>query len=86
MKDESEKELRSIVRQTAVFFREKFFRVTDAQIRTRILGVQEEYFDGESYTVLEINNLSELSGIKEEKLLPILKKIVAAGEFIEGRR
>jgi len=85
-KDESEKELRSIVRQTADFFREKFYGKTDAQIRTAIIEVLKDYFDGETYNPLEIDNLAEETGIKEDKLLPVLEKMVAEGILLQGRR
>ena len=85
-KDETDKELKSVFRQTADFFRESFFGLTSKQIRSRITRVLEDYFDGETYTALEIDNLVEQTGIKEDALLPILSKMVAAGHIIQGRR
>lgn len=85
-RDESEKELRSAARATADFFREKFFGLTEKQIRSRILEVLKDYYDGEVHHPLEIDNLSEQTGIKEEKLLPVLKSMVADGTLLEGRR
>lgn len=85
-KEEPEKQLKSAVRHTADFFREKFFGPTETQIKLRITGALEEYFDGETYRALEIDNLAELTGISEEKLLPVLEKLVADGTIVEGRR
>lgn len=85
-KDESEKELRSAARATADFFREKFFGLTEAQIKTRIIETLKDYYDGEEYHALEIDNLTELIGVKSSKLLPIVKQMVEAGTLLEGRR
>lgn len=85
-KDESEKELRSAIRQTSDFFREKFFGLSERQVKTRILEVMKDYFDGEEYRGLEIDNLAEQTGIKESQLLPVLKAMVAGGAVLEGRR
>jgi predicted alpha-1,6-mannanase (GH76 family) len=85
-KDESEKELRSAVRQTADFFREKFFGLTEKQTRSRIMEVLKDYFDGETHHALEIDNLAEETGIRAEKLLPVVQRMVQDGILIEGRR
>jgi hypothetical protein len=85
-KDTSEKEAKWAFRSTADYFREKFFGPTETQIKLRITGILEEYFDGESYRPLEIDNLAELTGIAEEKLLPVLEKLVADGTIVQGRR
>jgi len=85
-KDESEKELRYAIRQTSDFFREKYFGLTERQIKTRILEVMKDYFDGEEYRGLEIDNLAEQTGIKESQLLPVVKAMVAGGILLEGRR
>jgi hypothetical protein len=85
-KDTSEKEAKWAFRSTADFFREKFFGPTETQIKLHITGVLEEYFDGETYRPLEIDNLAELTGIAEEKLLPVLNKLVADGTILQGRR
>jgi hypothetical protein len=85
-RDESEKELKSVYRKTADFFREKVFGLTEAQIKSAILEVLEDYFDGIDYNAVEIDNISEVTGIKEKELLPVLNKMVAAGEILQGRR
>jgi hypothetical protein len=85
-KNTSEKELKSVFRKTADFFREAVFGKTQAQIRTAVLEALKDYFDGEECAPLEINNLEELTGIDEPELLPVLNKMVAAGEILQGRR
>lgn len=82
----AEKEAKWAFRSTADFFREKFFGPTEAQIKLRITNTLEDYFDGETYRPLEIDNLAELTGISEEKLLPVLNKLVADGTLVEGQR
>lgn len=85
-RDESEKEARTIFRATADFFRESYFGLTDKQIKARIVRVLEEFFDGEVYRALEIENIAELSGIAEETLQPVLNRMVRRGEIEPGRR
>jgi hypothetical protein len=85
-KNTLEKEAKWAYRSTADFFRERLFGVTETQIKLRITGALEEYFDGETYRPLEIDNLAEITGIAEEKLLPVLEKLVADGTLIRGRR
>ena len=85
-KDTSEKELKSAFRKTADFLRESLFGKTEAQIRTAITEAFKDYFDGEEYRALEINNLAELTGIDEQQLSPVLNKMVAKGEILQGRR
>ena len=85
-KDTDEKEVKTIFRSTADFFRDKFFGLTEAQIKTRIKEALEDYFDGEVYHALEVDNLAEETGIKEAILLPVLKKMVADGTLLQGRR
>ncbi len=50
------------------------------------MEVLTEYFDGEIHHALEIDNLAEQTGIKEEKLLPVVKAMVEDGTLLEGRR
>ncbi len=85
-RDEDDKELRSAFRATAEFFRESFFGLTKKQIRTRIKNCLEDYFDGEEYRALEIDNIFELTGIKPEKLQPVLEKMVKQKIVLQGRR
>ncbi len=85
-KHTSEKEAKYAFRQTADYFREKFFGPTETQIKARVREALKDYFDGETYTALEIDNLSELTGVVEEKLLPVLQKMVSEGTLIQGRR
>lgn len=84
--EESDPSLKSAIRQTADFFRENFFGLTEKKIRSRIVEVLEDYFDGEQYNALEIDNISELTGIKPEILLPVLEKMIRCGIVLEGRR
>ena len=44
----------------------------------------EEYFDGESYRPLEIDNLAELTRISKEILFPVIEKLVADGMIVQG--
>lgn len=85
-KDESEKEIKSIYRQTADYFRDTFFGKSEKQIRSCIIAVLEDYFDGENYVALEIENISEQSGIRVEALQPVLDKMVKESEILLGRR
>lgn len=85
-KNEQEKEMKSIFRQTADFFRDTVFGKSEKQIRSCIIGVLEDYFDGENYVALEIENIAEESGIKIEALQPVLDKMVKKGEILQGRR
>ncbi len=85
-KDESEKDLKSICRQTADFFREAFFGKTEAQVRTAIIKVLEDYFDGKYYTALELEDLAEETRIGAETLLPVIRQMVSEKLIVEGRR
>lgn len=85
-KDESEKELKSIYRRTADFFRDSVFGKSEKQIRACLLEVFKEYFDGETFVALEIENLAEETGISADKLQPVLDQMVARGEVLMGRR
>lgn len=85
-RDTDEKEARTIFRATADFFRESYFGLTDKEIKARIAAVLEEYFDGEVYRALEIENIAELSGIDKAILLPVLSRMVKRGIIEQGRR
>ena len=85
-KDTSEKEASKALRKTADFFRETYFGLTEKKIRSRIVECLEEYFDGEIYTPLEIENIAEVTGLKEEILLPVINRMVKQKILIQGRR
>ncbi len=46
----------------------------------------EDYFDGTSYTALELDNLVGETGIAADKLLPVVERMVRAGTLLQGRR
>ena len=81
-----EKELKSAVRATADFFREKFFGFSEKKVRQAINEVLEDYFDGETYRGIEMVNMVEQTGIKEEVLMPVVQKMIAQGVILVGRR
>ena len=85
-KDESEKEVSSLYRKTADFFRTTFFGRTEAEIKSSIIEVLKDYCDGEKDHPVELINLVELTGINEKELIPILNKLVLTGEIEQGRR
>lgn len=85
-RDESEKEVSSMYRKAADFFRETFFGKTEAQIKAAILEVLRDYCDGSDSHPLEVINLVELTGISEKELIPVLGGMVLSGEIIQGRR
>ena len=81
-----EEELRSSIRQTADFFRERYFGFSERQIKSKIIKVLEDYFDGESYIGIELENLAEETGLKEKTLAPVLQMMIKTGIILEGRR
>jgi hypothetical protein len=85
-KSESEKEMKSFFRQTADFFRDTVFGKSEKQIRSCIINVLEDYFDGENYVALEIENIAEESSIRIEALQPVLDNMVKKGEILQGKR
>ena len=85
-KDTSEKEAKSAYRRTADFFRESYFGLTQKAMRARIVKFLEEFFDGEIYPGLEIENIAEETGIKEETLAPVLDRMVKRKIIVVGRR
>lgn len=85
-RDTSEREASSAFRKTADFFRETYFGLTEKKIRSRVVECLEDYFDGETYTALEIENIAEITGIKEEILAPVIARMVKSSVLIEGRR
>ena len=85
-RDESEKDLRSIYQRTADFFKDEFFGKSEAKIRTAITRSLEDYFDGDDYIPVELENIAELTQIKKKVLLPVIEKMVNTGEIAEGRR
>lgn len=85
-RDESEKEISSMYRKAAEFFRETFFGRTEAQIKAAIIEVLKDYCDGIDAHPVEINNLAELTGIDDKELIPVLQSLVLAGEIVQGRR
>ncbi|MBS1797824.1 MAG: hypothetical protein JSS81_28645 [Acidobacteria bacterium] len=85
-RDESEKEVKSVIRKTADFFRENFFGKTRAQIKAAIVSVLEDYCDGQEAHPVEINNLAELTGIREKELKPALSELAGEKKILVGRR
>lgn len=85
-KESAEKESASAFRKTADFFRETYFGLTEKKIKSKIVECLEDYFDGETYTALEIENIAEQTGITEENLLPVINRMVKAKVLICGRR
>lgn len=79
-------EYRSILRRAADAVREKRFGFTVKKIEAKLTEVFEEYFDGECFHYLEIDNLSELTKIPENNLLPVLEKMIAAGKVETEKR
>ena len=72
-------EYKSILQRAATAIREQRFGISTKKIESKLKAVFEEYFDGEVYCFLEIDNLSELTGIAEKYLEPVLEKMIAKG-------
>ena len=85
-RDTAETEASAAFRKTADFLRETYFGLTEKKIRCKIRECLEDYFDGENYVALEVDNIGELTGIAVEVLLPVLQRMTKAGILLQGRR